>query len=98
MPMLLEEITRNGLVSGMISELIYYKDTLAFYKKYKKEILSLLKELLYETGSNSPADLFGKNWDNDDFTIEDTQNQNLLAWFAFEETTRDLANQLGIEI
>ena len=98
MPMYLDEILRNGLQSGVISELIYYKDTLAFYKKYKKEILSLLKELLYETGSNSPADLFGKNWDNDDFTIEDTKNQNLLAWFAFEETTRDLANQLGIEI
>jgi hypothetical protein len=98
MPMYLDEILRNGLQSGVISELIYYKDTLAFYKKYKKEILSLLKETLYQYGSSSPIDIFGKNWDNEDFTIEDTQNQNLLAWFAFEETTRDLANQLGIEI
>ena len=73
MPMYLDEILRNGLQSGVISELIYYKDTLAFYKKYKKEILTLLKETLYQYGSNSPIDIFGKNWDNEDFTIEDTQ-------------------------
>lgn len=98
MPMYLDEILRNGLQSGVISELIYYKDTLAFYKKYKKEILTLLKETLYQYGSSSPIDIFGRNWDIEDFSIEDTQNQNLLAWFAFEETTRNLANQLGIEI
>ena len=98
MPMYLDEILSNGLQSGVISELIYYKDTLAFYKKYKKEILSLLKETMDQSGVYNPADIFGRNWDIEDFSIEDTQNQNLLAWFAFEETTRNLANQLGIEI
>jgi hypothetical protein len=98
MPMYLDEILSNGLQSGVISELIYYKDTLSFYKKYKKEILSLLKETMDQSGVYNPADIFGRNWDIEDFSIEDTQNQNLLAWFAFEETTRNLANQLGIEI
>jgi hypothetical protein len=97
MPIFLKEILYNGLQSGVISELTYYKDTLAFYKKYKKEILSLLKTAMYEAEANSPAEIFGKNWDNEDFTIEDTQNQNLLAWFGFEEMTLNAVRQLGIE-
>ena len=98
MPFYLNVVLENGLQSGVIDELIYYKDTLAFYKKYKKEILLLLKDTLNEFGVNSPSDIFGGKWDKEDFTIEETQNQNLLAWFAFEETTRDLANTLGIGI
>ncbi len=95
---LLKDILYNGLQSGIVSDLIYYSDTLAFYKRYKKEIDTLLKDLVNETGSNSPADLFGNKWDKEDFFIEDTNNRNLLAWFGFEEKLRQLADKLGYEI
>jgi len=95
---LLKDILYSGLQSGIVSDLIYYSDTLAFYKRYKKEIDILLKDLINETGSNSPADLFGNKWDKEDFFIEDTNNRNLLAWFGFEEKLRELTNKLGYEI
>lgn len=95
---LLKDILYSGLQSGIVSDLIYYSDTLAFYKRYKKEIDILLKDLINETGSNSPADLFGNKWDKEDFFIEDTNNRNLLAWFGFEEKLRGLADKLGYEI
>jgi len=92
---LIEDVLNSGLQSGIISDLVYYNDTLAFYKRYKKEIDILLKDIMNETGSNSPADLFGNKWDKEDFFIQDTNNRNLLAWFGFEEKTRELADKLG---
>jgi hypothetical protein len=92
---LINDVLSSGLQSGIISDLVYYNDTLAFYKRYKKEIDILLKDIMNETGSNSPADVFGKKWDKEDFFIQDTNNRNLLAWFGFEEKTRELADKLG---
>ena len=92
---LIEDVLNYGLQSGIISDLVYYNDTLAFYKRYKKEIDILLKDIMNETGSNSPADVFGNKWDKEDFFIQDTNNRNLLAWFGFEEKTRELADKLG---
>jgi len=95
---LIKDVLYNGLQSGIISDLIYYNDTLAFYKRYKKEIDVLLKDVMNESGANSPANIFGKKWDNEDWSVQDTNNRNLLAWFGFEEKTRELADKLGYEI
>lgn len=91
---LFNDILNNGLQSGIISELIYYKDTLAFYKKYQNEIIGLLKEAMYSSGIDSPEGLFGSKWDKNDPFAQGTNNKNLLTWFAFEETTRNLDNIL----
>ena len=91
---LFNDILNNGLQSGIISELIYYKDTLAFYKKYQNEIVGLLKEAMYSSGIDSPEGLFGNKWDKNDPFAQGTNNKNLLTWFAFEETTRQLDNIL----
>jgi hypothetical protein len=91
---LFNDVLNNGLQSGMISELIYYKDTLAFYKKYQDEIVGLLKEAMYSSGIDSPEGLFGSKWDRTDPFAQGTNNKNLLTWFAFEETTRTLDNIL----
>lgn len=94
----LDDLFRGGCSSGIVGELIYYSDTTAFYNKHKDEINSLLKETLEMTGYKSPAELFGDKWDSEDsLALEDT-NQNLLAWFGFEETARNLANKAGIEV
>ena len=74
----------------MVSELIWYSQTTAFYKRYREEINELLKDCMYSTGLYSMKDLFGKNWDDEDPLIIDTHNQNLLAWFGFEETLRNI--------
>jgi len=93
----MNHILQYGCQSGMISELIYYSDTLKWYKKYKKEIIKMLQDTMSDLGVKSPSEVFGSKWDDDDYLIEDTSNQNLLAWFSFEETVRNLGYQIGME-
>lgn len=82
-----EDVAR-GCSSGVVGSMIYYSDTTAFYKKYKKEILKLLKELCDETGCK-PWELL-RDFDEEDLFCEEVQNQNLLAWFAYEEINNRL--------
>jgi hypothetical protein len=77
------DLARSGCISGIISELIYYSDTCAFYERHKSEINELLSEFINDTGL-SVNELF-RNWDDEDPLILDQYNQNILAWFAFEE-------------
>lgn len=95
----IEDLLTYGCQSGMVSNLIYYRDTLKFYKTHQEEINDLLKETMFNTGYNNPKELFGDNWDEEDPLALDTLNQNLLAWFGFEETTRNIAlNELEMDI
>ena len=89
---------QHGCQSGMVSELVYYSDTVDFFKKYKKDILDLLEEIMQEYGASSPAEIFGRNWDDEDCFIREQHNQNLLACFGFEETVRKIAYDLGMDI
>lgn len=84
------DILEHGCVSGIVSELIYCSDTVAFYKKYRNEINDLLSETMHSIGCFSMSEIFGKNWDDEDPLIIETHNQNLLAWFGFEETLRNI--------
>jgi hypothetical protein len=93
----LADLAQQGCQSGMVSDLIYYRDTTAFYLKHKKEIWRLLDELLDDTGLERTQDLL-RDWDGSDRWAEETPNQNLLAWFGFEETARNLAGAAGIDI
>lgn len=93
-----EDLMQGGCSSGIVTELIYYKDTIKFYKKYKKEIQELIKEILLDTGEKSLPEIFGKSWDGEDIFAEETQNQNLLAWFGYEETARKLFYLNNIEV
>ena len=94
--MFFRDIQVSGCSGGMISELIYYNDTLEFYEKYKKEINDLLYEMLDSTGL-SIEELFGDRWDNEDPLCQDQFNKNLLAWFGFEETAYSIARELEID-
>lgn len=92
----IEDVLYGGCQSGVVSELIYYTDTLKFYAQYQHDIDNLLQELCRDTGC-TPAELFGDKWERDDPLARHAINKNLLAWFGFEETTRQLANENGIE-
>ena len=93
----LKDLFYGGCQSGMVGELIYYADTVPFYKRHMSEIDALLKDTMKDTGLQ-PAELFGDRWDSDDPLARDTYNQTLLAWFGFEETARKLADRAGLEV
>ena len=91
------DVLYHGCQSGIVGSLIYYTDTVAFYKRHREEINALLQETMDECGSYNPSDLFGDKWDKEDPLVLDTYNQNLLAWFGFEETMRKIAYQFDID-
>lgn len=90
----LKEVSEHGCISGLVSSLVYYYDTVAFYEANKCEIFQLVLEVLEESGLTSMSELFGDNFDNDDKSIKETNNQNLLCWFAFEHYSNLILNDL----
>ena len=90
------DVLHYGCQSGMVSELIYYSDTMAFYKKFRAEINTLFYELMESCGLFDPSQLFRDKWDKEDPLANDTTNQNLLAWFGFEETLRNLGQNFEV--
>lgn len=92
-----KDLEYGGCQSGMVSKLIYYHDTVRFYKRHQSEIDALLKNSFEESGVADPSDLFGDKWDTTDPLARDTSNQNLLAWFGFEETARQIAYANGYD-
>lgn len=89
----MKDLQSYGCVSGMIGDLIYYEDTIKFYEEYKEEINQLLSELVSDTGL-SIEELFGDKFDKEDPLVLEQNNQNLLAWFGFEETSRKLYEEM----
>ena len=87
------DIINYGCESGACRDLVFYEQTKRFYKTYKYEI----NELLWKSGFNNLTDLFGGKWDPYDPLALEDDNQNLLAWFGFEETIANIANKFGIE-
>ena len=87
------DVLYHGCQSGMVGFLIWYSDTTAFYKKYIEEINTLLYNVQSSTGLYSMKDLFDKKWDEEDPLAIEDYNQNLLAWFGFEETLRNVGLQ-----
>ncbi|MDD3397600.1 MAG: hypothetical protein PHR96_03570 [Clostridia bacterium] len=90
------DVLHYGCQSGMVSELTYYSETMAFYNKFKKEINTLLYELMEGCGLFDPSQLFRDKWDKEDPLANDTTNQNLLAWFGFEETLRSIGQNFEV--
>ena len=87
------DVLYYGCQSGIVGSLIYYSDTIKYYKKYADEISNLLYREMAGTGLYSLKQLFGDKYDEEDPLIHDYTNQNLLAWFGFEETLRDIGMQ-----
>lgn len=83
------DLEYGGCQSGVVGHLVYYHDTVAFYERHKTEINVMLYEMLFSTGL-SVSELFGDKWDAADPLALETPNQNLLAWFGFEEAARRL--------
>jgi len=93
----LNELLTYGCVTGYISELVYYNQTSDFTKRHAEEINKLVHAHLSMVGFDSPAELFGEKWDSEDTLCLDNNNRNLLAWFAMEETAREIGTSLNLE-
>jgi len=76
------DLFQHGCISGMVGGMIYYADTHKFFDEYYSEIEELREQ--YEEDFGEPLQVKGdlKNW---------------YAWFAFEETARKIAQEVGIE-
>ena len=55
------DVLNHGCQSGVVTELIYYSDTVRFYKQYRQEINDLLYDAMSGTGLYAPSELFGEN-------------------------------------
>ena len=87
------DVMKFGCVSGICRDLVFYEQTKRFYETYKYEI----NNLLWKSDFNNFIDLFGDKWDPYDPLALEDDNQNLLAWFGFEETITNIAIKFGIE-
>lgn len=85
-----KDVLYHGCQSGTVSQLVWYSQTTAFYRKYCQQINELLSETMGGTGIYNLTELFGARWDKEDPLATDVYNQNLLAWFGFEETLRNI--------
>lgn len=77
------DLFQHGCISGMVGSLIYYTDTHAYFDKHYDEIQDLMCE---------------HDWDGikDRIFNDGADLKNTLAWWAFEVTALDIANQLGL--
>jgi hypothetical protein len=87
----INDIQYGGCSSGTVSMMIYYSDTVKFYKTYRNEIEELLKDTMQEIGYKNLNEMFGDKWDSGDMFCMEVNNRNLLAWFAYEEITNKLS-------
>ena len=89
-----DDLSYGGCQSGIVRHLIYYTDTVAFFKRHRKEIEKMLLADMQECGASAWPELFrARDVDFADMFCRRTQNRNLLAWYGFESAARSLADE-----
>jgi len=91
--MFISDLLNHGCISGMVNNLIYYKDTNNFFDVFEDEIEDLITENMDMLGVKTRP-LFIESLNGSAENLE--QEKNLLSWFAFEETARNLNEELEI--
>ena len=92
----IKDVLEHGCQSGVVSSLIYYNDTSAFYDKYNEDIYNLLYADMQELGYKSiPEMVASLNGAKD--VGSDEQYKNLLAWYGYERTMLDIHDTLNME-
>ena len=83
------DVILEGCQSGIVSELIYYSDTCAFYEKYKEEIWDRLSDMADDMGEPSILHLI-VTFNGSKEVGSEMQLHNLLAWWACEDVCREI--------
>lgn len=92
----ISDVLQYGCASGIATGLIYYVDTMRFFDTYRDEINQLLFAMFKDTGIT--FENFGDKFDYEDLTCSERFNQNLLAWFGYKETIRNIAYNLDLKV
>lgn len=79
----LNDVVNHGCVSGTCNNLIYYKDTHAFYLEHQDECNDILNEYEDNTGEG--------------FKFEGRDILNTLAWIGYEDRAHTLFDELEDE-
>ena len=83
------DVILEGCQSGIVSELIYYADTNAFYEKYQEEIWDRLSNMADDMGCESILHLI-VTFNGSKEVGSELQLRNLLAWWACEDVCREV--------
>ena len=81
-------VTDRGKISVVTYDLMTDKNGRLYFEygvMFERVYLDEFEEAVY-----APSELFGDKWDKEDPLAQDDYNQNLLAWFGFEETLRNI--------
>lgn len=90
------EIVKYGCVSGTVSSLIYYTDTISFYNNYYEEITEIVEEL-EESGMNILECCLKNNLTTTQIIMNDEQAKTQISWLIYEEIAHELLNILEEE-
>lgn len=90
------EIVEHGCVSGTVSSLIYYTDTISFYNNYYEEITEIVEEL-EESGMNIFECCLKNNLTTTQIIMNDEQAKTQISWLIYEEIAHELLNILEEE-
>ena len=89
-----DDLQYGGCQSGIVRHLIYYNDTVAFFKRHRREIEKMLLADMQDCGVSAWSGLFqARDVDSSDLFCRRTQNRNLLAWYGFESAVRSLVEE-----
>jgi len=93
----LEDVIEHGCVSGCVSSLIYYSDTVKFYDKFEDEIWDMLEEDTNQFGNDNILQTISQfNGAKNVGGLD--QFKNLLAWYSVEETCRKILDEKEKEV
>ena len=91
----LKEICQYGCVSGVVSSLTYYADTIKFHDRHEGEIW----DTIYEYAENEGISVLEYiNQLNGSKNVGDMgQFKNLLAWFSYEDKAFELMERIDCD-
>jgi len=93
----LEDVIEHGCVSGCVSSLIYYSDTVKFYDKFEDEIWDMLEEDTNQFGNDNILQTISQF--NGSKNVGNLyQFKNLLTWYSVEETCRKILDEKEKEV
>ena len=84
------DVILEGCQSGIVSELIYYADSCAFYEKYKEEIWQRLYDSAQDCDEHQNCLHYTSTFNGGCDVASDDQFRNLLAWWACEDVCREI--------
>jgi len=76
----LQDIINHGCISGVVSSLIHYEDTIEFHDKYEFDIDEIINNYLESRGEKFSELAWSFNFN----AYELVALKNWKAWFAFE--------------